>query len=562
MSRTGPRITSDIPLETMDLREIVYRDDPRARPHSTHATPTSSRASSTCRIAEATSKPADEKEDSSIPGTLRLSLKRGVDVKTDLSKNKLGRRKERSSRTSGRESERVEMPPPPLPDRPVKSDGDERGHSPTPMGKNTALMEGPPEPTISKGGKDANAEVIVISNDNDTDDDREALEELEEDNQELEYDTWDEESQGSVESLRSLGLDKKSARKLVPGRPKLKKGKGTTRGRGRPPTSGDFICRAATAKAAAAAETELEEAQLIREVTNKLSSAVTLYRADGSLVNVPLRGMGATIEEAADAVIMVSKASKRLKGTMVSRLKTAVALIRNGVEELQRRLGAVESVTAERGAVAATDAAMHQWAVAAEAEVYNLMRELERKRGLRQAMEERLLRSPSPAQQLGEVNVAMRDVGDGRRSPAPLPQRLTRAKTKAMAKEKRGEGGRGEPEQRAPTPPPPPSQAEWPAVGGEDAPITIGMLPAITVSIIGDLTKFLGSRIGLPTPPDPKRAAVARTVRGSGGDSLTVLSAKTQARAREPPKTRRRKERRKREARRPRDPQESWAAIM
>lgn len=73
--------------------------------------------------------------------------------------------------------------------------------------------------------------------------------------------------------------------------------------------------------------------------------------------------------------------------------------------------------------------------------------------------------------------------------------------TRARAREKKGEEeGRVGPEQRAPTPPPPPSQLEWPTAGGEDAPITRGMLPAITASIVGELTKLLGIRAGPPTP--------------------------------------------------------------
>lgn len=60
--------------------------------------------------------------------------------------------------------------------------------------------------------------------------------------------------------------------------------------------------------------------------------------------------IGASIEEALEAVAMVSKVSKGLKGTMVDRLKTAIAIIRSGTDEMLKRQRIPDRPAREPGA--------------------------------------------------------------------------------------------------------------------------------------------------------------------------------------------------------------------
>lgn len=221
-----------------------------------------------------------------------------------------------------------------------------------------------------------------------------------------------------MESLRSIGLDSVSTRKLEVWKPKLQKGPGKTRGRGRP-GSEDYVCLAATQKAAAESKTLLAEAELLTNVTSKLSLAAAPYRGEGSLEGVPLSGVRSSIEGALEAVIMMSKASKGLKGTMVGRLKAAVAVARTGSEELQRRLSTLERDVMEAGPSDAAMTVLHRRAVMAEAVTHNLQRRLKEKEW-RTAAEERCNRPPPQSPQT-DMKVTMRHMEGRERSHSPSP---------------------------------------------------------------------------------------------------------------------------------------------
>lgn len=223
-----------------------------------------------------------------------------------------------------------------------------------------------------------------------------------------------------MELLRSIGLDSVSARKLGVWKSKLQKGPDKTRGRGRPPGSGDFVCLAATKKATTESVEMLAEAELLANVTSKLSSAAAPYRGDGTLEGVPLSGVESSIEGALESMIIVSKVSKGLKGTMVGRLKAAVAVARTGSEELQRRLSTLEREVMEAGPSNAAMKALHQRAVMTEAVAHNLQRRLTEEKEWRTAAEERNNRPPPHSPQTA-TEVTMRDTEGRGRSHSPSP---------------------------------------------------------------------------------------------------------------------------------------------
>lgn len=74
---------------------------------------------------------------------------------------------------------------------------------------------------------------------------------------------------------------------------------------------------------------------------------------------------------------MVSKKSKRLKGTMVGRLKAAIGIIKCGSDELQRRLCAQVREHREAGPSGAAEIAYRKRAEKAETEARGFKKELD-----------------------------------------------------------------------------------------------------------------------------------------------------------------------------------------
>lgn len=186
------------------------------------------------------------------------------------------------------------------------------------------------------------------------------------------------------------------------------------------------------------------DARFNEMVTNKVTSAASIYDDEvGTIEGVPMGDIGASIGESLEAIYMVSRVSKGLKGSLVARLRGAVNVVRCGTDEIQRRYTAQErenrgdgtsreevanfrskAVTAEK------EMAEYRRTATAETETIKLRKELEEERLLRiYAVTERSAFS-SPLTQSRGMGGEERPSLVVARDPTPLPQRTTRAKQK------------------------------------------------------------------------------------------------------------------------------------
>lgn len=227
---------------------------------------------------------------------------------------------------------------------------------------------------------------------------------------------------------------------------------------------------------------------------------------------------------------------------MVGRLKTAVAIIKNGVEELQRRYDTLEREKTEPGSLGAREVELHRRAVLAEAQVHSLCKDLEQEKAKQFAdAEEQQARPPSPT--LRMETEPERRWSEERRSPSPLAQRVTRAKARTLAKE-RNKGERMVREKTTTVSTSPmPLQRE----GQEEdlRPVTMGMLPDIIKMIVRETQKAAGSRLDLPDPLEQPREGEDC---GGGKERRDTVAPKYQAtkdgEEKTPPKKKRKKEKR------------------
>lgn len=330
---------------------------------------------------------------------------------TALAKAKLGHRGLKTPRTSDAESAaEVEKPlllPPPRPSTSSSQDPCTQA----PEGRGDHLEE----PRVI--GK-----TIVMDNDgNEVSDDGARPE----DEEGAEYNS------SSLDLLRSLKVGERAKRDLRKWKSEpLPKG----RGRGRPPTSGDYVGYADANTKTVESRMREVDARFIEDVTSKLSSAAIIYGREGTIEGVPLGEIGTSIAEALEGVYMVSKVSKGLKGNMVGRLRAAVDIIRSGSEELQRRLIAQVRDSRGTGAMNEELAACRRRAFIAEAQVQSLSKQLKEERMLHFAEIEERPACPPSRDHEGEMEVEALSKVERRRSLSPLPQR--QRTTRAMAKEK------------------------------------------------------------------------------------------------------------------------------
>lgn len=137
------------------------------------------------------------------------------------------------------------------------------------MGIGTIAPEGREirtEPDHEEGSEARVIDTIELSSEN---------EEREEEEQSV-HDEWAEDSSCSLDSLRSLGLDKERGGRLGVLKPKFLRGR--RRGRGRPPNSGEIVGYAAAKREAADSILLEADARLVEDVTSKLTSTVGIFR--------------------------------------------------------------------------------------------------------------------------------------------------------------------------------------------------------------------------------------------------------------------------------------------